>query len=90
MKGADKELDQMFERAMSVHEFARMHGWPLPQRERFKWRQCLLVILGAILATLLLGQLLESLRVAERAAAGSAARESACLRVALAGRPTSN
>jgi NAD(P)-dependent dehydrogenase (short-subunit alcohol dehydrogenase family) len=43
-----------------------LHGWPLPQPERFKWRRCLLVILGALLATLLLGRLLESLRVADR------------------------
>jgi hypothetical protein len=62
--GTDKELDQMFERAMSAREFARLHGWPLPQRERFKWRRCLLVVLGALLATLLLGQLLEHLRLA--------------------------
>lgn len=54
--GTDQELDEMFERAMSVAEFARMHGWPLPQPERFKWRRCLLVILGALLATLLLGR----------------------------------
>jgi hypothetical protein len=60
--GTDQELDQMFERAMSVREFARLHGWPLPQPERFKWRRCVLVILGALLATLLLGQLLESLK----------------------------
>jgi hypothetical protein len=62
--GTDQKLDEMFERALSVREFARLHGWPLPQPERFKWRRCLLVILGALLATLLLGQLLESLRLA--------------------------
>jgi hypothetical protein len=62
--GTDQELDTMFERALSVREFARLHGWPLPQRERFKWRQCLLVVLGALLATLLLGQILERLRLA--------------------------
>jgi transposase-like protein len=60
----DQALDQSFERTMSVAEFARAHGWPLPQEERFKWRRCLLVVLGALLATLLLGQLLESLRLA--------------------------
>ena len=44
--GTDQVLDQMFERALSAREFARTHGWPLPQSERFKWRRCLLVILG--------------------------------------------
>ena len=62
--GTDQEPDQMFERALSAREFARAHGWPLPQPERFKWRRCLLVILGALSATLLLGQLLERLRLA--------------------------
>jgi hypothetical protein len=62
----DKELDQMFERALSAREFARAHGWPLPQPERFKWRRCVLVILGSLLATLLLGRVLESLRVADQ------------------------
>ena len=62
--GTDQKLDERFERALSVAEFARMHGWPLPEPERFKWRWCLLVILGAILATLLLGQILERLRLA--------------------------
>jgi hypothetical protein len=64
--GTDKQLDERFERAMSAREFARAHGWPLPQPERFKWRRCLLVILGALLATLLLGRLLESLRAADQ------------------------
>ena len=65
--GTDQKLDEMFERALSVREFARLHGWPLPpQPERFKWRRCLLVVLGALLATLLLGRLLESLRVADQ------------------------
>jgi hypothetical protein len=62
--GSDKHFDTMFERALSVREFARLHGWPLPQPERFKWRRCLLVTLGALLTTLLLGQLLEHLRLA--------------------------
>ena len=62
--GSDKQIDAMFERALSVREFARLHGWPLPEPERFKWRRCVLVILGALLATLLLGQLLERLRLA--------------------------
>jgi hypothetical protein len=64
--GTDQKLDEMFERALSVREFARSRGWPLPEPERFKWRRCLLVILGAILATLLLGRVLESLRVADQ------------------------
>jgi hypothetical protein len=33
--GTDQELDERFERALSVREFARLHGWPLPQPERF-------------------------------------------------------
>jgi hypothetical protein len=53
--GTDQKLDTMFERALSAREFARLHGWPLSQPERFKWRRCLLVILGALSATLLLG-----------------------------------
>jgi hypothetical protein len=64
--GTDQGLDTMFERALSVREFARLHGWPLPQPEHFKWRRCVLVILGAILATLLLGQVLERLRQTPR------------------------
>lgn len=40
----------------SVQEFARRHGFPVPQPERFKWRQCVAIALGAILGTLLLGQ----------------------------------
>jgi hypothetical protein len=62
--GTDQELDTMFERALSVREFARLHGWPLPQPERGKWRASLAVIVGSLLATLLLGQLLERLRLA--------------------------
>jgi hypothetical protein len=65
--GTDQKLAERFERALSVREFALLHGWPLPpQPERFKWRRCLLVVLGALLATLLLGRLLESLRVADQ------------------------
>jgi len=62
--GTDQELDERFERALSAREFARLHGWPLPQPERFNWRRCLLVTVGSLLATLLLGQLLERLRLA--------------------------
>jgi hypothetical protein len=33
--GTYQKLDTMFERALSAREFARLHGWPLPQPERF-------------------------------------------------------
>jgi hypothetical protein len=51
-----------------ARQFALEHGWPLPQPEtlRRKRLRCLVVILGAILATLLLGQVLESLRRADQ------------------------
>jgi hypothetical protein len=46
----------------AAREFAREHGWPLPQRQRPKWFQYLAVVVGSIIATLLLGQALERLR----------------------------
>jgi hypothetical protein len=64
--GTDQKPDAMFERAFSVREFALLHDWPLPQPDRFKWRRCLLVILGAILGTLLLGRVLENLKAADQ------------------------
>jgi hypothetical protein len=64
--GTDAKLDAMFERALSASEFALAPGWPLPQPERGKWRRCVLVILVALLATLLLGRLLENLKAADQ------------------------
>jgi hypothetical protein len=72
--GIDQELDTMFERALSVREFARSRGWPLPEPERFKWRRCLLVILGAILGHAAAGAAPGKLAGSGSAAAGSAAR----------------
>jgi hypothetical protein len=43
-------------------EFAREHGWPLPQREPRKWVRPLLVVVGSVLLTLLAGQMLERFR----------------------------
>jgi AAA domain-containing protein len=48
------------------HDFQTVVLDSLPQPERFNWRRCLLVILGALLATLLLGRVLERLRVADQ------------------------
>jgi hypothetical protein len=56
--GTDQRFDAMLELAfqqpaagprksdttLSIREFARAHGWPLPEPKRFKWRRCLLVI----------------------------------------------
>jgi hypothetical protein len=79
--GTDTDFDQMLEQALrskptththqpdttrSAREFALAQGWPLPQPERGKWRRCVLVILGALLATLLLGRLLENLNAADQ------------------------
>jgi hypothetical protein len=79
--GTDARFDALLEEAFrpstanpvavdttrSAREFALAHGWPLPQTQaRRKWLRCVLVILGAILATLLLGQLLEGLRTADQ------------------------
>jgi hypothetical protein len=51
----------------SAHAFAIAQGWPLPQaQERSKWLRCVLVILGALLATLLLGRVLEGLRMTDQ------------------------
>jgi hypothetical protein len=74
--GTDPILDTMLAEALSrqnatnqpadttraAREFAREHGWPLPQPERRKWKRCLAVVLGSVIATLLLGQALERLR----------------------------
>jgi hypothetical protein len=79
--GTESHFDTMLEEAFrqptanpvavdttrSAREFALAHGWPLPQTQaRRKWFQCVLVILGALLATLLLGRVLESLKAAEQ------------------------
>jgi hypothetical protein len=47
-----------------AREFAREHGWPVPQPEPRKWVRCLAVVIGSVLLTLLIGQGLEKLRVA--------------------------
>jgi hypothetical protein len=74
--GTDPILDTMLAEALSrqdatkepvdttraAREFAREHGWPLPQPFRPKWRRILAVVVGSIIATLLLGQALERLR----------------------------
>jgi hypothetical protein len=77
----DADFDQMLEQALrskptththppdttrSAREFTLEHGWPLPRPERGKWRRCVLVIIGAVLATLLLGWLLENLKAADQ------------------------
>jgi hypothetical protein len=46
----------------AAREFADERGWPVPAREPRKWVRPLLVVLGSIIATLLLGQALEHLR----------------------------
>jgi hypothetical protein len=46
----------------AAREFAREHGWPLPQREPRKWVRPLLVVVGSVLLTLLAGQMLERFR----------------------------
>jgi len=86
LAGTDADFDQMFEQALrskttphthlpdttrAAREFALAHGWPLPQPEpRRKWLRCLVVILGTILATLLLGRLLENLKAADQQPTG--------------------
>jgi hypothetical protein len=74
--GTDPILDTMLADALSrqdatnqpadttraAPEFAREHGWPLPQRDRRKWVRPLLVVVGSVLLTLLAGQMLERFR----------------------------
>jgi hypothetical protein len=78
--GTDSHFDTMLEEAFrqptansalvdttrSAREFALAHGWLLPQPEPRKWLPCVLVLLGTLLATLLLGRVLESLRTADQ------------------------
>jgi len=64
--GTDSAFEGMFEKALRqptnkppreapnttrlARLFALEHDWPLPQPERGRWRRCVLVILGALLA----------------------------------------
>ena len=84
--GTDSAFEGMFEKALRqptnkpprkapnttrlARLFALEHDWPLPQPERGRWRRCVLVILGALLATLLLGRLLENLKAADQQPTG--------------------
>jgi hypothetical protein len=52
--------------ARLARAFALEQDWAMPQPERRKWHRCVLVILGALLATLLLGRMLESLKSTEQ------------------------
>jgi hypothetical protein len=54
--------NQSADRHRLAREFVPKRGWPVPPRDRRKWMRPLLVVIGALLATLLLGEMLEHLR----------------------------